>query len=73
MLDKDILNPLKWQKLQELRVPKNIKRDKVKGLNKCRRCSSWYVNILGSAQLRGADEPMTNFMECSECSFRFKV
>jgi DNA-directed RNA polymerase subunit M/transcription elongation factor TFIIS len=72
-LDKDVLNPEKWQQLQDIRLPKNIKKEMKKGVNRCRRCQSWYVYCTGSAQLRSADEPMTNFMECSECNLRWKM
>ncbi len=72
-LDKESLNPEKWQQLQDIRLPKNIKKEKVKGLNKCGRCNSWYTKCTGSAQIRSADEPMTNFMECEDCSFHWKM
>lgn len=73
ILDKDLLNPDKWQKLQDTRLPKNIKKEKKKGVNKCKRCGSWYTLCTGSAQLRSADEPMTNFMTCEDCEFRWKM
>jgi DNA-directed RNA polymerase subunit M/transcription elongation factor TFIIS len=72
-LEKDILNPEKWQQLQDTRLPKNVKKEKVKGLNKCPRCKSWYTTCTGSAQLRSADEPMTSFILCEDCDFRFKM
>ena len=72
-LEKDELNPEKWQQIQDIRLPKNIKKERRKGLNKCPRCKSWYTTCTGSAQLRSADEPMTNFMECDDCYYRWKM
>jgi DNA-directed RNA polymerase subunit M/transcription elongation factor TFIIS len=72
LLLKDELNPTKWQQIQDTRLPKNVK-ERRKGLNKCPRCKSWYTTCTGSAQLRSADEPMTNFMECEDCYFRWKM
>lgn len=70
-LDKDELNPEKWQQLQDIRVPKNIIKEKKKGVNRCKRCGSWYTTFT-QAQTRSADEGITTFVECSDCSFRFK-
>jgi DNA-directed RNA polymerase subunit M/transcription elongation factor TFIIS len=70
-LDKDELNPEKWQELQDIRLPKNIVKEKKKGLNRCKRCGSWYTTFT-TAQTRSADEGCTIFVECSECSFRYK-
>lgn len=71
-LDKDTLNPEKWQQIQDIRLPKNIKKEMKKGLNKCKRCGSWYTEVTGSAQLRSADEPMTLFHNCLICDWRWK-
>lgn len=70
--DKDTLNPEKWQQIQENRLPKNIKKEKKKGLNKCKRCQSWYVEAF-SMQTRSADESCTIFCECSDCGNRWKI
>jgi DNA-directed RNA polymerase subunit M/transcription elongation factor TFIIS len=71
-LDKDALNPEKWQQLQETRLPKNIKKEMKKGVNKCKRCGSWYTDYT-TAQTRSADEASTVFCRCLECEFRWKM
>ena len=70
-LDKDTLFPEKWQQLQEIRLPKNAKKEKRKGTHKCPRCKSWYTTY-SQAQTRSADEGLTTRVECSDCSFVFK-
>lgn len=70
-MDKNELNPEKWQQLQDIRLPKNIKKEKKKGVNRCKRCGSWYTTFT-QAQTRSADEGITTFVECSDCSFRYK-
>lgn len=72
ILEKDTLNPEKWQKLQDIRLPKNIKKEMKKGMNKCKRCQSWYSDYT-TAQTRGADESSTIFCRCLECEFRWKM
>lgn len=71
-LDKDILNPEKWQELQDIRLPKNIKKERKKGVNKCKKCGSWYTTFT-QAQTRSADESITTFVNCEDCSFRYKI
>ncbi len=71
ILDKDTLNPEKWQNIQDIRLPKNIKKEMKKGVNKCKRCGSWYTNYT-TAQTRSADESSTVFCRCLECEFRWK-
>jgi len=70
--DKDTLNPEKWQKLQDIRLPKNIKKEMKKGVNRCKRCGSWYTDYT-TAQTRSADEASTVFCRCLECEFRWKM
>jgi DNA-directed RNA polymerase subunit M/transcription elongation factor TFIIS len=70
-LDKDILNPGKWQQIQDIRLPKNVKKEKKKGADKCPRCKSWYTTYT-QAQTRGADEPMTIFYRCTDCEFAWR-
>lgn len=70
--EKDTLNPEKWQHLQELRMPKNIKKEKKKGTSRCQRCKSWYVNYT-TAQTRSADEPSTLFFYCTDCEYRWRI
>jgi DNA-directed RNA polymerase subunit M/transcription elongation factor TFIIS len=71
-MDKDILNPKKWQQLQEIRLPGNIQKELKKGNIKCKKCGSWYTTYT-QAQTRSADEGITTFVVCSECSHRFKI
>jgi DNA-directed RNA polymerase subunit M/transcription elongation factor TFIIS len=71
ILDKDVLNPEKWQKLQDIRLPKNVKKEKRKGVNKCKKCGSWYTCFF-QKQTRSADEPMTVFCSCEDCNFKWK-
>lgn len=70
--DKDTLNPKKWQNIQDLRLPKNIKKEKVKGLYKCKKCHSFYTTFT-TAQTRSADEPASIFIYCNECEYRWKI
>lgn len=70
-LDKDILNPERWQEIQDIRLPKNIKKEKKKGSNKCPRCKSWFTTHY-QAQTRSADEPMTTFCACEDCDHHWK-
>lgn len=71
LLEKDELNPEKWQKLYEERMPKQeIKRKK--GLHKCPRCKSFETELISSLQTRSADEGMTYKMKCYLCEFIWK-
>ncbi len=70
-LEKDRLNPEKWQRIQDIRLP-NITKEHRKGTTKCRRCKSFYTTFT-QAQTRSADEPMTTFIHCSMCDHRFKI
>lgn len=71
-LDKDVLNPHKWQELQEIRLPKNIQKERKKGLNKCRTCHSWNTEAK-NLQTRSADEGTTTYVTCFDCLSRFKI
>ena len=71
-LDKDTLNPTKWQQLQDTRLPKNIQKERKKGMYKCKRCGSWYSEYY-SAQTRSSDEPMTLYFSCLDCGKKWKM
>lgn len=71
-LDKDDLNPEKWQILQDTRLPKHIKKERVRGINKCPKCHSWYSEYT-TAQTRSSDEPSTLFFFCVDCEHRWKM
>lgn len=70
-LDKDVLNPEKWQQIQDIRLPKNIVKERKKGVNRCKKCGSWYTTFT-QAQTRSADESITTFVKCEDCFARFK-
>ncbi len=70
-LEKDFLFPEKWQKLQDLRMPKSIVTERKKGMYKCPRCKSFFTNYV-LVQTRSADEGMTQKNECNECNFCWK-
>jgi len=70
-LEKDTLNPDKWQQIQDARLPKNIKKERKKGLYKCPRCRSFYCTYTQS-QTRSADEGLTTRNECQDCGFVWK-
>jgi DNA-directed RNA polymerase subunit M/transcription elongation factor TFIIS len=70
-MDKDILNPEKWQRLQDCRLPKNVKQERKKGTNRCPRCKSFYTSYT-QFQSRSADEGMTVKNTCSDCDFVWK-
>lgn len=71
-LEKDVLNPEKWQKLHDIRNPKSMIKERKKGITKCPRCKSW-ITIFNLKQVRSADEGMTQFNECLDCSFFWKT
>jgi len=71
-LDRDVLNPDKWQIIQDARLPKNINKERKKGIYKCGRCKSWFTTHI-QAQTRSADEGMTTFVDCLDCKSRFKM
>ena len=71
VFEKDVLNPDKWQLLQDIRFPKNINKEKKKGVNRCKKCGSWYT-LYSQAQTRSADEGFTTSVECQDCGFRYK-
>ena len=70
-LERESLNPEKWQKLQELRLPKNVKKERRKGTNKCPRCKSWYTTYK-QAQTRSGDEGLTTRCYCEDCEYHWK-
>jgi len=71
-LDKDILNPEKWQKLQDIRLPKNTNKERKKGSNKCKKCGSREDVSYIQVQTRSADEGMTTKFFCGICEFVWK-
>lgn len=64
---RETMNPDRWQKLQEERLPKGSK-EKVKGMYKCKRCKSWYTTLT-QQQTRSGDEGMTSYISCTICNF----
>lgn len=70
-LDKYLLNPTKWQQIQDSRLPKNIKKERKMGVNICKQCKSWYTTFT-QAQTRSADEGITTFVQCEDCGYRYK-
>ena len=72
-LDKDILNPEKWQLLHEERMPKSIIGERKKGMIKCPRCKSFYTKLDAQVQTRSADEGMTSKFHCLDCEYIFKI
>lgn len=71
-LEKDFLCPEKWQRLQDLRMPKSIVTERKKGMFKCKRCSSYYTAHV-EKQTRGGDESTTIFVTCTDCLFSWKM
>ncbi len=71
-LEKDFLCPDKWQKLQDLRMPKSIVTERKKGMFKCKRCTSYYTTHT-EKQTRGGDESTTVFVGCNDCGFSWKM
>lgn len=69
-LEKETLNPEKWQKLQEKRLPKS-KKERRKGTNMCPRCKSWYTTYK-QAQTRSGDEGLTTRCYCEDCEYHWK-
>lgn len=67
---RDVLDPKKWQDIQDTRLPK-LNKEKKKGLYKCPKCKSWYTEHT-QAQTRGADEPLTTFCSCVDCEYMWK-
>jgi DNA-directed RNA polymerase subunit M/transcription elongation factor TFIIS len=65
-LEKDFLCPDKWQKLQDIRMPKSIVTERKLGLYKCKKCGSRETNF-SQFQSRSADEGMTTRIECLLC------
>ncbi len=61
-LEKDIINPEKWQKM----LPKEI--EKKRGLYKCKKCGSFYTTYK-TVQTRSADEPATVYITCTDCEY----
>jgi len=70
-LERETINPKKWQQLQEARLPKSIKKERVKGTNKCPKCKSWYTTYK-QAQTRSGDEGLTTRCHCEDCDYHWK-
>jgi len=70
-LERETLNPTKWQALQEARMPKTVKKERVKGTNQCPRCKSWYTTYK-QAQTRSGDEGLTTRCYCEDCEYHWK-
>ena len=70
-LERESLNPTKWQTLQEARLPKNVKKERRKGTNRCPKCKSWYTTYK-QAQTRSGDEGLTTRCHCEDCDYHWK-
>ncbi len=71
-LEKDILDPDKWQKIQDIRMPKSIVKERKRGLYKCRKCRSFETSH-HSVQTRSADESATIYITCHCCEYVSKI
>lgn len=76
-IDKDILNPEKWQTLHDIRNPKSIVTEKKKSLYKCPRCKNQYGITMTQVQTRSADEGMTTKLLDADpelgCGYSWKI
>lgn len=71
-LTREQMNPELWKNLGNLNIEKiTIKPIKFEGMFKCKRCKSNSTDYY-QLQTRSADEPMTTFVTCSSCSYRWK-
>jgi DNA-directed RNA polymerase subunit M/transcription elongation factor TFIIS len=70
--EKEVFFPEKWQKLQDIRLPENIKKELKKGTVKCGKCGSYYTEYT-SAQVRSADESSSLFFRCLICEHRWRI
>ena len=67
----NILQSKYEKEFNELHEKENLLKSAVDGQFTCKKCKCKKIHIF-SMQTRSADEPMTNFLTCIKCSFRWK-
>jgi DNA-directed RNA polymerase subunit M/transcription elongation factor TFIIS len=65
------LDPEKWSKLKDLRLQKETKINKKKGLHRCPKCKSWFT-VYQQLQTASADESMRVSVSCTDCGHHWK-
>jgi len=71
-LSKEEMNPQVWKDLNDFNIDKiTVKPIKCEGVFKCKRCKSNSTDYY-QLQTRSADEPMTTFVTCTSCFYRWK-
>ncbi len=72
-LTREELNPEVWEDLKEKTLNKSIfkQEEQEDGMFKCNRCKSMKT-VYYQMQTRSADEPMTTYVTCTNCNFKWK-
>jgi len=72
-LTREELNPDLWASLRSKNLEKIVVKEIATedGMFKCNKCKSMKT-VYYQMQTRSADEPMTTFVTCTDCSFKWK-
>ena len=69
-MHREELFPERWDSLYKDRT-EHLNKKKKKGMHRCPKCKSWYTDYT-QLQTRSSDEPMSTFVTCIDCDYRWK-
>ena len=72
-MTREELNPEVWENLKTKTLNKVVVKQEAQedGMFKCNKCKSMKT-VYYQMQTRSADEPMTTYVTCTNCNFKWK-